>query len=59
MGRRGKPSCGAEGRIWAMLASAGAQSSGQDCCLLLNAEEDALHVQVHDFVEGVLRGLVE
>ena len=59
MGRRGKPSCGAEGRIWAMLAGAGAQSSGQDSYLLLNTEEDTLHVQVHDFVEGVFRGLVE
>jgi len=27
--------------------------------LLLSTEEDTLHVQVHDFVESVLRGRVE
>jgi len=42
-----------------MLASAGAQSSGQGFYVLLNTEEDTLHVQVHDFVECVLRSLVE
>jgi len=33
--------------------------SGQDLLVLLDAEEDTLHVQVHDFIERALWGLVE
>lgn len=32
---------------------------GQDVYVLLDTEEDTLHVQVHDFIEGVLGSLVE
>lgn len=42
-----------------MLASVINKLSGQDLYVLLNTKEDTLHVQVHDLVEGVLRGRVE
>ena len=32
---------------------------GRICGILLSTKEDALHVQVHDLVEGVLRSRVE